>query len=97
MVVQCLITHLVVGRRIAMLDQFASGLQTLGFLSAIRTESAVFEELFVSTSKLTPDAVKSLIRLKPGTSGSDAAMAVLANIHAIVEESDEEGKYHVCS
>ena len=95
--VQCLITHLVVGRRIAMLDQFASGLQTLGLLSAVRSNSAVFEEMFVSTTKITPEEVKSLIRVKlcGSSNTSDASTAVLASIQKFVESSDEEGKNQV--
>lgn len=86
MLAQCLITHLVVRRRIAVLDQFACRHQTMSFLSAVRTNSAPFEELFVSITKVTPDAVKSLIRLKPGTSGSsNFATVVLAHIHKFVD------------
>lgn len=91
-----MITHLVVGRRIALLEQFANGLQTLDVLSAVRTNPAAFEELFVSTTKITSDAVKNQIRLKPGPSGcSNDETAVLDYIKKYIEESNEDGKYQV--
>lgn len=55
-----------------MLDQFSNGLQTLGFLPAVRNKFALFEELFVSLiiKDHSTHAVKSLFTLKPGAGGS---------------------------
>ena len=67
----------------------------MGVLSAVRANSVAFKELFISTTKVT-DAVKRLIRLKPGMSGSsNFATVVLAHIHKFVKESNEEGKHSV--
>ena len=43
MVVQGIITHLVLSKRIAMLDQFAAGLEILDVLHAVRAKPAIFE------------------------------------------------------
>lgn len=77
MVMQCLIQHLVLSKRIATLDQMATGLETHGLLNSIRAKPDVFEALFVaSRSKITPDAVKKIFRLKPTSSGCTAAVTV---------------------
>lgn len=98
MVVQCLIQHLVLNKRIATLDQFSTGLETLGLFNAMRAKPAVFEALFVaSPSSITPDAVKKIVRLKPNSSGCTAAVTVFSMINKYIEESSEDGKNSVYS
>lgn len=65
MVVQGLITHLVLSKRIAMLDQFAAGLETLNVLPAVRDKPAIFESLFVASARrISPDSVKKCVQVE---------------------------------
>ena len=94
--VQCLIQHLVLSKQVATLDQFSTGLGTLGVLNAVRANPAVFEALFISsTSRITPTTAKQLFRLKPTSSTCTAAAAVFNMVTKYIEESSEVGKYCV--
>ena len=98
MVVQCLIQHLVLSKRVATLDQFSTGLETLGVLNAVRANPAVFQALFISsTSRITPNTTKQLFRLKPTSGTCTAAAAVFNMVTKYIEESSEGGKYCVCT
>ena len=62
MVVQGIITHLVLSKRIAMLDHFAAGLQILDVLHAVRAKPDIFESLFVASAKrLSPVSITQLV------------------------------------
>lgn len=96
MVVQCLIQHLVLSKRVATLDQFSTGLETLGVLNAVRAKPAVFQALFISsTSRITPNTAKQLFRLKPTSGSCTAAAAVFNMVTKYIEESSEDDKYCV--
>ena len=83
-------------KRIATLDQFSTGLETLGVLNAIRAKPAVFEALFVSsTSRITPNGVKQIFRLKPTSSTCTAAITVFNMVKKYIEESSEDGRSKV--
>ena len=89
MVVQGIITHLVLSKRIAMLDQFAAGLEILDVLHAVRAKPAIFESLFVASAKrISPDSVKSLFRLKP--SECTEAVTIFNMVKKYIENSSEE-------
>ena len=91
MVVQGIITHLVLSKRIAMLDQFAAGLEILDVLHAVRAKPAIFESLFVASAKrISPDSVKSLFRLKP--SEYTEVVTIFNMVKKYIENSSEEGK-----
>ena len=92
MVVQGIITHLVLSKRIAMLDQFAAGLQILDVLHAVRAMPAIFESLLVTSAKrLSPDSVKSLFRLIP--SECTEAVTIFRMVKKYnIKNSSEEGK-----
>ena len=96
MVMQCLIQHLVLSKRVATLDQFSTGLETPRVLNAVRAKPAVFEALFISsTSRITPNTAKQLFRLKPSSGSCTAAAAVFNMVTKYIEESSEDGKYYV--
>jgi hypothetical protein len=62
-----------------MLDQFGTGLEILDVLSAVRANPAAFEALFVTSSKrLTPDAVKKIVRLKSIPNGCPQSLTVFS-------------------
>lgn len=76
-----------------MLEQFSKGLETLGVLCAVRKNRAVFEELFTSKTKLTPEVVKSMIKPKHGSSDCSNEETLFGYIQKFVDESNENGKY----
>lgn len=93
MVVQGLITHLVLSKRIAMLDQFAAGLETLDVLPAVRDKPAIFESLFVASARrISPESVKSVFKLKPSASQCTEATTIFNMVKNYIEDSSEEGE-----
>ena len=82
--------------RVATLDQFPNGLETLGVLNAVRAKPAVFKALFnPSTSRIAPNTAKQLFRLKPTSDSCTAATADFNMDTKYIEESSEDGKYCV--
>ena len=75
-----------------MLNDFSKGLEALDVLSAIRTNPAAFETLFVaSTEMLSPNAVKKALSLKFSLSGSTESETIFSMLKKFIDESDEKG------
>lgn len=74
-----------------MLDQFSRGLETIAVLREIRAKPAVFEPLFVSSSKLTAEMVKTQLRLR---TSQDHAEAVFGKLMKYIDNSSEDGNNH---
>ena len=91
-VVQSLLSHIVVGRQVALLDQFSRDLETLGVLKEIRLKPELFEPLFVPHSKMTSDMIQSQFRLRHPQNSCQAAEAVFRKLMKYIDDSTEDGK-----
>lgn len=91
LVTQAIIGHHAVVRRVAMMDQFCCGLNTLGVLKEIRKLPSEFQKLFVPSLALkTPSYLRGLLKLP--VDGNEKCKKVVDKLLRFVDESSENGK-----
>ena len=88
MVIQSIVGHHAVARRLPMLDQFAMGLKTLNVLDEIRSNPQDFKKIFVHSSVTkTPDYVKALLKIpQDGKKCTDVCNMLIQYIDECLEE-----------
>lgn len=90
LVTQAIIGHHAVVRRVAMMDQFCTGLNTLGVLEEIRNLPSEFQKLFVpSLNFKTPSCLRRLLKLP--VDGNKKCKDVVDRLLRFVDNSSEEG------
>jgi len=90
LVTQAIIGHHAVVRRVPMMDQFCSGLNTLGVLQEIRDLPTEFQKLFVpSFAFKTPSYLRKLLKLP--VDRNEKCKAVVEKLLRFVDNSSEEG------
>ena len=91
LVTQAIIGHHAVVRRVAMMDQFCCGLNTLGVLQEIRKLPSEFQKLFFPSLALkTPSYLRGLLKLP--VDGNEKCKKVVDKLLRFVDESSENGK-----
>ncbi|XP_028414622.1 G2/M phase-specific E3 ubiquitin-protein ligase-like [Dendronephthya gigantea] len=89
-VVQAIIAHCAVVKNVPMLEQFVSGLKTLGVIDVIRRYPDKFLQHFVHCAKTkTREYLKGLLKLKE-TGIEASGLAVFNMLQRFVEECSEE-------
>ena len=94
MIAQDFLTHEAITRRLPVIDQFCSGLESLGFLDMIRQLPSVFEPLFIHTkADITPEGILDLIQfLDVMDSGEDFCAEL---VKRFVSDASKEGEVYI--